>query len=124
MDTHRGVVVLGEPDLATRVLYQRTLSTAFTVLAAPDDVTILTLLRGRPVAAVVVEPALFLADRWERLALVSRACTATGMPLIICSTQDERRRGRDLGASAYLVKPTLPATLLETVQLVLHPTRT
>lgn len=124
MDEHPGIVVVCEPDLATRVLYERTLSTVFTVLIAPDDAAILALLRNRPIAAVVVEPALFTSDRWGQLALVSRACAAAGVPLIVCSTQDERRRGRDLGVSAYLVKPTLPAALLETVQLVLHSTQT
>ena len=56
MDDHPGIVVICEPDLATRALYQRTLSTSFTVLTAPDEATIIALLRSRP--AVVVEHAL------------------------------------------------------------------
>jgi DNA-binding response OmpR family regulator len=47
-------------------------------------------------------------------------CAAQGIPLIVCSTLDERRRGIALGAAAYLVKPTLPATLLATLQQVLR----
>lgn len=121
MGDHADIVVIGEPDPATRALYRRVLGAVYTVLAAPDDETILALLRSRPVAAVVVEPALFAPDSWDQLGAVGRACTSAGVPLVICSTQDERRRGRDLGAAAYLVKPTLPATLLATIRQVLEP---
>lgn len=120
MDGHQTMVVIGEPDPATSTLYQRALGAVFTVVAAPDDATILALLGSRPVAAVVVEPALFAPNGWDELEVVSRACAAAGVPLIICSTQDERRKGRDLGAAAYLVKPTLPSTLLATVRQVLN----
>lgn len=121
MDGHTGVVVIGEPDQATSALYLRALSTVFPVLAAPDEATIIELLDTHTVAVVIVEPALFPARGWEQLEQVGRACAAAGVPLIICSTQDERRKGRDLGAAAYLVKPTLPSTLLETVRQVLNP---
>jgi DNA-binding response OmpR family regulator len=121
MDDHPSIVVIGEPDQATSALYQRTLGGVFTVLAAHDDVTILELLRSHPVAAVVIEPALFAANSWEQLQTVGRACAEAGTALVICSTQDERRKGRDLGAAAYLVKPTLPATLLETLRQLLKP---
>lgn len=122
MDDHTAIVVIGEPDQATSALYQRALEAAFTVLVASDEAGILALLRGQQVAAVVVEPALFAEDSWGQLETLSRACAAAGVPLVICSTQDERRRGRDLGAAAYLIKPTLPATLLETIKHVLAAT--
>ena len=40
--------------------------------------------------------------------------------IILCSTQDERRRGMSLGATAYLVKPILPTALLDTLRQVLE----
>jgi DNA-binding response OmpR family regulator len=122
MDGHLGTVVIGEPDQAMSVLYQRALGAVFTVLAAPDHATILELLRSRPLVAVIVEPVLFPTDSWVQTETVSRACARAGVPLVICSTQDERRKGRDLGAAAYLVKPTLPATLLDIVCQVVKPT--
>ncbi|HWQ12230.1 MAG TPA: hypothetical protein VNL77_05490 [Roseiflexaceae bacterium] len=122
MDDHTATVVIGEPDQATSVLYQRTLGAVFTVLAAPNTATILELLRSRPVVAVILEPALFHPNSWDQMEVVSQACAKAGVPLVICSAQDERRRGRALGAAAYLVKPTLPTTLLETVRQVLYPT--
>jgi DNA-binding response OmpR family regulator len=40
------------------------------------------------------------------------------VPIILCSALDERKRGLELGASAYLVKPVLPAALLEALRRV------
>jgi DNA-binding response OmpR family regulator len=40
--------------------------------------------------------------------------------IILCSVLDDRRRGMNLGAAAYLVKPVLPKTLLDTLKQVLH----
>lgn len=119
MGDHTGVVVIGEPDPATSTLYRRALEGAFTVIVADDEAAILKLLSSRPIAALVVEPALFRPDGWAQIELLSQICGRAGVPLVICSTQDERRKGRDLGVAAYLVKPTLPATLLETIRQVL-----
>jgi DNA-binding response OmpR family regulator len=119
MNEHTGIVVLGEPDQATSALYERTLGTVFSVLTVRDEATLLELLRSQVIAAVVVEPALFTRSRWDQLELVGRACARARVPLLICSTQDERRRGYAAGAAAYLVKPILPATLLEAVRQVI-----
>lgn len=120
MGDHSGIVVIGEPDEATGALYLRTLGAAFSVLFAQDEAAIVQLLRGRPVAAVVVEPALFPDDGWASLERVSRACAAARVPLVICSTRDERRRGREIGAATYLVKPTLPSALLVAIRQVIR----
>lgn len=119
MDEPTGIVVLGEPDQATSALYQRTLGAVFTVLAVSDDAVILELLRSQAIAAVVIEPALFTSSPWDQLEVVGRACARAGVPLLICSTQDERHRGLAVGAAAYLVKPTLPSKLLETLRQVI-----
>src|SRR5690349_20678705 len=109
------VVLIGEPDPATNALCQRALSNTFTVLAAPDEAALLHLLHTAPVAALVLEPALFPTPGWDHLTAISRVCAEQGIPLVVCSTLDERRRGLALGAAAYLVKPTLPETLRDTV---------
>jgi DNA-binding response OmpR family regulator len=113
------VVLLGEPDQATSELYQRALRSAFAVVAAPDQHSIVPMLRRLSVAALVLEPAIFDTPIWQRLAPISQMCTERGIPLVICSTLDERRRGIELGATAYLVKPTFPATLLSTLRQLL-----
>ena len=43
--------------------------------------------------------------------------------LVLCSTLDERRRGIELGATMYLVKPTLPTTLPGALQAVIKSRR-
>jgi DNA-binding response OmpR family regulator len=113
------VVLLAEPDQPSSMLYQRILRAAFEVVAAADKDTVLRILRTRPVKALVLDPMIFAAYRWEQLAAISRVCAERGIPLVICSTLDERRRGIELGATTYLLKPTLPATLLDTLQQVL-----
>jgi len=113
------VVLLAEPDQASSMLYQHILRTAFEVVAAVDKDTVLRILHTRPVEALVLDPMIFVVYRWEQLAAVSRVCAERDIPLVICSTLDERRRGIELGATVYLVKPTLPATLLDTLQQVL-----
>ena len=113
------MVLLAEPDQASSMLYQHVLRTAFEIVAAADKDTVLRILHTRPVEALVLDPMIFAVNRWEQLAAVSRVCTERGIPLVICSTLDERRRGIELGATLYLVKPTLPTTLLDALQQVL-----
>ena len=79
----------------------------------------LNLLRTTPVAALVLEPAFFVTSGWDGVAAISDICATQGVPLVVCSTLDERRRGITLGAAVYLVKPTLPATLLATLRQVI-----
>jgi DNA-binding response OmpR family regulator len=117
------VVLLAEPDQASSMLYQRVLRAAFEVIAAPDKDTVLRILHTRRVEALVLEPTIFVVCCWEQLAAISRVCAERGIPLVICSTLDERRRGIELGATTYLVKPTLPATLLDTLQAVIKSRR-
>lgn len=96
----------------------------FDVITACDVETILRMLRTHPSAALVLEPAIFAPYSWEPLTEISWVCAARTFPLVICSTLDERRRGFELGAAAYLVKPTLPATLLDTLRQVVGIGRT
>lgn len=112
------VVLIGEPDQATAELYLRALRVAFDVLAAHDETTLLRTLSARRIAALVLEPAIF-GGGWTDLVAISRECAARGIPLVICSTLDERRRGMELGATVYLVKPTLPSILLDALQHVI-----
>jgi DNA-binding response OmpR family regulator len=121
MATPAPVVLIGDPDQATSALYQRVLSASFEVLVAADEASIQHHLTNQHIAVLVLEWALFGEDNWERIAAMSRVCTERHVHLVICSTYDQRRRGADYGVAAYLVKPTLPATLLETIVSVLRP---
>jgi DNA-binding response OmpR family regulator len=113
------MVLLAEPNQASSMLYQHALLPVFEVIAAADKDMVLHILHTRPIEALVLDPMIFVGRRWEQLAAVGHVCAERGIPLVICSTLDERRRGIQLGATTYLVKPTLPATLLDTLQQVL-----
>lgn len=114
------VVLIGEPDHATSALYRRTLGSAFEVRVAADGDAVLDALHKRTPAVLVLELAMFPAMSARELDEIGAVCATIGVPLVICSTQDERRRGKAAGAAAYLIKPTLPRTLLETVRHILH----
>jgi DNA-binding response OmpR family regulator len=119
MPSHQPLVLIGEPDRATFTLYQRALEGEFGVIAAPDAAMLERLLRSEPLAALVLEPAIFAIPAWEQAAAAGQICAERGIALVICSTQDERRRSVELGAVAYLLKPALPTALRETLRKVL-----
>lgn len=110
------VVLIVEPDRPARELYHRELSGHYRVISLPDAGDALPLLLADRVGAVVVEPGLLDSVEWEFVAAVKRTPRMRHIPVIICSVLDERRRGRELGVELYLVKPVLPATLLDALR--------
>lgn len=106
-------VLLIEPDAATRELYRRELSERCRVISLPDVHHALDLLRIEHVDAIVLEPDLPGSLGWDFIVSLKATLDTARIPLIICSVLDERRRGKQLGVFTYLVKPVLPATLLD-----------
>lgn len=118
-DSHAAIVLI-EGDALTSELYARELSRDFTVLACAEVERAPALVQTQAPVAVVIEPALAGGQGWRLLAVLGGICAERGIPIIVCSTLDERRRGLNLGAAAYLVKPTLPTVLHATVLDVLR----
>lgn len=112
-------VLLGEPDRATGELYRRCLETGFSVIVAPDEGALMRALSERSVDLLTLEPMLFTEQRWDQAGAICRLCARLGIPVIICSTLDERQRGGELGVITYLLKPVLPSQLLGAVRLAL-----
>ena len=109
-------ILLIEHDEATRALYARELGREYQVFACPDEREALALLHAHAICAVILEPGPAQGG-WALLTTIKQ----TGaIPVILCSTIDERKRGLELGASAYLVKPVLPAALLEAVRRLVN----
>ncbi len=104
-------------------LYKRELSRDYHVFTCADEHTALEILRTRPISAVVLEPAMSNERGWQLLTTM-QAIGGRSVPIVLCSILDERRKGRDLGAAAYLVKPTLPATLRDTLRQVMQQVAT
>lgn len=63
------------------------------------------------IRAIILEPGAVEAGQWELLTKVRGRSTDATLPIIICSSVDERGKGYELGASAYLVKPVSPQQL-------------
>lgn len=118
--THRkDEILIVESDAATAELYQRELSRDYRVFTCASERSALDLLRTRRIRAIVMEPDLDGGQGWQIVAAVKAAVRERPVPIIVCSTLDQRARSRDLGIDVYLVKPTLPVTLRDTVRRVI-----
>ena len=112
-------ILIVDNDHSTRELYQRVLSQDYKVLASSDERDVLELMHQHNIRAVVLEPGPANSRGWHLLADLKRDPQTGAIPIIVCTAQDERRRGLALGVAAYLIKPVLPTTLLETLRLIL-----
>lgn len=113
-------ILILENDLATLRMYQRALEQEYRVLAASDGDDVWALLQAHTIHAVVLEPGPVGGRGWALFAEMKCRPDLQSVPFILCTAQDERRRGLELGAASYLVKPVLPAELLETVRHHTH----
>ncbi len=112
-------ILLLEADAVTGELYERELSRCYRVFRCQDEGEAFRLLEIAEVQAIVLEPEVSEGGGWRLLECLRGMPRLSSVPIILCSTLDERRRGMSLGASAYLVKPILPVTLLDTLRQVL-----
>jgi DNA-binding response OmpR family regulator len=113
------VVLIVENDLATHELYARTLQAEYEVVVAADAKEAQAVLDAQTVQAIVLEPGPIGNPNWTLVTDLKQCSGLSTIPLILCTAQDERRHGLALGAAAYLTKPVLPATLLETIHTLL-----
>lgn len=111
-------ILIIEHDPSTLELYRRVLSRDFRVLACSDDKEALDLVKNNPLQAIILEPALHGGRGWALLAAIKESPSIQFLPVILCSTLDERKRGLEMGAVTCLVKPVLPSVLLETVHRI------
>ena len=118
----RPTVLIVEDDPATYRLYERALRPEYQVLAAFTKEDVTTLITAHTaVHAVVLEPGPVGSWGWALLSELRRHADFESIPLILCTAQDEKRRGLELGATEYLVKPVLPAELLAAVRRHARP---
>ncbi|MCB0133260.1 MAG: response regulator [Caldilineaceae bacterium] len=119
MVSAKKVVLLVESDPLSCELYTRELAKVYDVKACCDSASALRLVQSMPPDLILIEPALAGDDGWGLLAHFKGNPHTMSIPVVICSTIDERRRGMRLGAIVYLVKPVSAATLNEEVHRVL-----
>jgi DNA-binding response OmpR family regulator len=120
------IVLLIEPDPAARQLYTRALRRRWRVIAVRNVSEALAALGDEEAPqAAVIEPYAG-SDRidWQGLTglrdrLANQHMARQAVPVILCSTVDERGMGYDWGAAAYLLKPVSPEQLVGELTRVL-----
>lgn len=109
-------ILIVEDDQPTRELYQRELGACYNVLACANQEAALAAIRSHQLSAIILEPSLPDGGGWELLSSIRSMPNLQTVPIILCSTLNARRKAISLGATLYLVKPVLPAMLLEAVR--------
>ncbi len=112
-------ILIIENDPPTLELYRRELIQDYQVLPCLNEEEALRLAGSPDLCAVVLEPAISDGSGWRLLSKLKKAFGERQIPIILCSTQDERRRGLKEGASAFLVKPVLPIELHDTLRKII-----
>jgi DNA-binding response OmpR family regulator len=114
-------ILIIENDPPSLELYRRELGRDFRVLACFSKSETLDAVNSQNPKAIILEPAALNEEGWDLLnAIVTMPDRF--LPVILCTILDERKRGLQEGAAAYLIKPVLPATLLETLHKVIIKT--
>ena len=115
-------ILIVDDDLATLELYERELGREYRVLTCTDEIQASEVLGSEDISAIVLEPVAFGEQGWAKLTAIAHMPTKRPVPVLVCSTQDDRRRGLEMGATACLVKPVLPTTLLDALRKITPPT--
>jgi DNA-binding response OmpR family regulator len=114
-------ILIVDDDVPTLELYQRELGREYRVLTCTDELEATALLEREDVSAVVLEPVAVSEQGWARLAAMTHLPARPTVPVLVCSTQDTRRRDVVMSTAGWLVKPVLPATLLAAVRRIAAP---
>ena len=114
-------ILIVENDLPSLELYRRELGRDFRVLACFSKSETFDAIDSQNPRAIILEPVALGEEGWD---LINAIATRPGksLPVILCTILDERKRGLQGGAAAYLVKPVLPAALLEALHKIINKT--
>ncbi|TGN64145.1 GAF domain-containing protein [Nocardioides eburneiflavus] len=116
-DDGLSTVLLVDDDRASLDLMTAYLSASpVRVLHARDGFEALSLSRTAAPDAVVLDIRLPRMDGWEVLARMKADPATRAIPVVVASIIDERQRGLQLGAVAYLLKPVRRDDLLDALR--------
>jgi CheY-like chemotaxis protein len=108
-------ILLIEKDEVTLEIYQRELSTCFTVFAFAEISGVLDTLAAEDICTVIIEPEIDGGQGWELIETIHTTFPTRGLPVIVCSTRDAPRKNVRSNVVLYLTKPVLPRTLRQKV---------
>jgi DNA-binding response OmpR family regulator len=106
-------ILIVEHDVPTRDLYARELRRRFQVLTFSDECEAFEALKHHSISLIILNLGVANERGWQLLHTLRNDIGTRRIPVVLCSTFDERKRGIDYGADAFFVKPVLPSTLLE-----------
>ena len=112
-------VLIIENDQHTRELYQRFLKRFYRVFSCCNESEALEVVQTHSVSTIILEPASPDGQGWALLEKLRALPQTAETPIILCSTQDVRRRGIELGATLFLLKPVLPNALYSAIRQLL-----
>ena len=108
-------ILIIDDDASMLELYERTLNNEYHVHTCSRQSEAREILSTHHPKLVVLEPAIQGFQGWE---IFREIRDNYETPVIVCSAVDDRKKGLEAGALAYLVKPVLPMTLLEVLRSV------
>jgi len=105
-DRRHPTVVIIDHDESVRELMTRLLERdGFEALTASNPEDGLRLASERTPVAIATEVVFPDADGWTALARLAHAKPLRGVPVFVISTDDDKQRGHELGATEFVVKP-------------------
>lgn len=115
-------ILIIDDDPVILDLYHRELGQDFDVITCSRKDDALAVIYNQNLDAIVLEPIAMNGQGWNLLNMITVPRTTRSLPIILCSVQDERRHGLEMGAAVFLVKPILPVQLIETLRTVVGKT--
>src|SRR5258705_11731637 len=123
MSSILSTVLIIENEAVTLDLYRRELSQDFDVINCSGKDELLETIHRQELGAVVLEPVALNGQGWDLFdSILALPADIRSFPVILCSVLDERKRGLEMGAAVFLVKPVLPIQLMVTLHRVIGKT--
>lgn len=120
MITEKLNLLLIENDSFTLPLYQRELSPHYSLFTCEKEIHAITTLQQETIDLIILEPASGNEWVWDFVHTLKQNEQTRTIPIIFCTVVDERKKGMEMGASAYLLKPVYANVLRQHVQDVLE----
>jgi DNA-binding response OmpR family regulator len=112
-------LLLVESDALSLSLYKRELNPDYSINACANEAEAWFIMERESIALVILEPGSGNDWVWIFFEQIKKNEKTTSIPVIFCSVLDERKRGLEQGASAYLIKPVYANVLRQHIQALL-----